>query len=258
MFWLCRNVTDGPLIVYGGAIEDLNADVIKYERHIFIGDTKDGGVGDWIADVDGVQCTRYKYGGDSEKLALGWRAEKSANARGKALEMIGGSCHCRGVEFYLTRPDEQSSDPSLTTQPDGGAWWLAGTNNDKYTASCCACDSCRQSAGTDFVSWAYVPRHNIRTSNGSDFDLAAFKTLKTYNTSEKSTWCFCSRCGANCFLILETQRPNVVDVATGLLWSGEGAKAEDWLVWKPERFQFNRLEDGGGRPLVEALRKGFV
>lgn len=264
MFWLSSNEKYGPAIVYSGVLQDINKDIVTYERQIFIGDTKDGGASNWIVESDGVHGLRYKYGytpPESEKVSLGWRCEeKSASAGGNSANaMIGASCHCRGVEFYITRPDEKSADPALTTQSthSKGAWWLSGPKQDKYTASCCACDSCRLSAGAEFVCWAFVPRHNIRMPDGSEFDIEAFETLKMYKSSEKATWWFCGRCGANCFLVLEEARPNVLDVAAGLLWSAaEGARAEDWLVWEPKRF--NRVDDGGGRPLVEALRRGFV
>jgi len=267
MFWLLADETNGPAIMYSGVLQDINKEIVTYERQIFVGNTKDGGASDWLVEGDGVKGLRYKYGynpPESEKVSLGWREEKSASASaagsGRTAQatnsMIGASCHCRGVEFYITRPDQQSADPSLTTQPDRGAWCLSGSKQDKYTASCCACDSCRVSAGTEFVCWAFVPRHNIRMADGSEFDIDAFKTLKTYRSSERATWCFCGKCGANCFLVLDVARPDVLDVATGLLWSGEGARAEDWLAWRPE--EFNRVDGGGGRPLVEALRRGFV
>lgn len=263
-----------PLIVYSGAVESLqlpgnsgsmeqtDLGLLKIERQIFVGDTKDGGASDWIAPIDGmVEQTRYLYQVGTERLNVGWRAdEKNLNATDKPSPFIRASCACQSVDFYLTRPDAASADPDLDLRTlhdpnrEKKAWWLAGPKQDKYLANCCACTSCRCSSGTEFVSWAFIPRHNIRLCNGSDFSIDAFETLKTYKSSERSTWCFCGKCGAMCFLILETQRPAVVDMAAGLLW-GNGARAEEWLEWKTDGISFEG--EGRGRPLVEALRKGL-
>jgi len=260
-------------IVYvkSGALEETEG-VVKYETHLCIGDTTDGGVSDWISEVpDTSMMKRWKGMTEQrEQVPVGWRAQghstttTEANNSGHGADKIRGSCKCGGVSFHITRPDAKSADWSLDLrqhkpeyEKPKEPWWLSGPDKDKYTTNCCCCASCRFASGVDFVSWTFVPSHNIRPAGdaeGQDWS-TSFGTLKTYASSERSEWCFCSKCGAMCFLKLNGERPNVVDVASGLLWSEEGARAEDWLWWLTEKISFD--EEGGKRPLVEALRSGL-
>ena len=261
-------------IVYvkSGALEKTEG-VVRYETQLCIGDTKDGGMSDWISEVPGTgMMKRWKGMAEkSEQVPVGWRADghststTNANASGNQTNKIHGSCKCGGVSFHITRPDAKSAEWSLDLRQHKPGykepkepWWLSGPDKDKYTTNCCCCDSCRYASGVDFVSWTFVPSHNIRPTGdaeGQDWS-TSFGTLKTYASSERSEWCFCGTCGAMCFLKLNGERPDVVDVATGLLWSEEGARAEDWLWFLTEKISFENMF-GGGRPLVEALKSGL-
>ena len=245
---------------------------MKYETHLCIGDTTDGGVSDWISEVPGTSMMKRWKGmaEQSEQVPVGWQAQghstttTEANNSAHRADKIRGSCKCGGVSFHITRPDAKSADWSLDLrqhkpeyEKPKEPWWLSGPDKDKYTTNCCCCAFCRFASGVDFVSWTFVPSHNIRPAGdveGQDWS-TSFGTLKTYASSERSEWCFCGKCGAMCFLKLNGERPNVVDVASGLLWSEEGARAEDWLWWLTEKISFD--EEGGKRPLVEALRSGL-
>lgn len=250
----------GPLCVESGALEE-TAGLVEYEHQLVIGDTKDGGASDWIAEVPEYGSMKRWKGmmENSEELPVGWRAATSGGK--KQQDTIRGSCKCGGVSFHLTRPDAKSADWTLDlTQraPDYAgphqAWWLDGPDKDKYRTNFCCCNSCRAASGVDLVAWAFVPAHNIQPADGGDFS-TSFGTLKTYKSSERSEWCFCGTCGCMCFLKLHGQRPDVIDVAVGLLWSEEGARAEDWLHWLTMGISSNKA--GGQRPLVRAMRKGF-
>jgi hypothetical protein len=271
-----QDVESGELksdIVYvkGGALEDTEG-VVKYETHLCIGDTKDGGVSDWISEIPGTSVTKRWKGmaEKSERVPVGWRADEhstttEADDDDHKADKIRGSCKCGGVSFNITRPDTKSAEWSLDLRqhkPEYNKpkepWWLSGPNKDKYTTNCCCCDSCRYASGVDFVSWTFVPSHNIRPAGdaqGQDWS-TSFGTLKTYSSSERSEWCFCGTCGAMCFLKLNGERPDVVDVASGLLWSEEGARGQDWLWWLTEKISFEDMF-GEGRPLVEALKTGL-
>lgn len=248
-----------PLCVMSGTLEETEG-LVEYEREMFIGDTADGGVSDWIAEVPGYgSMKRWKGMVDaSEEVPVGWRASASADKPQQST--VKGSCKCGGVSFHLTRPDAKSADWSMDLRqqkPDYNkphdAWWLNGANKDKYTTNCCCCRSCRTACGVDFVTWSFVPSHNICPAERGDFS-TSFGTLKTYRSSARSEWCFCGTCGAMCFLQL-SDRPQIIDVAAGLLRSEDGARAEDWSHWLTHGISFNK--EGGKRPLIEALRRGF-
>jgi len=252
----------GPLCVESGALEETEG-LVEYEHQLAIEDTRDGGVSDWIAEVPGYGSMKRWKGmmEKSEEVPAGWRASASSSNSDQAQQdTVKGSCKCGGVSFHLTRPDAKSADWSQDLRqqkPDYNkphdAWWLNGATKDKFITNCCCCRSCRAASGVDFVSWSFVPAHNIRPAGGGDFS-TSFGTLKSYRSSERSEWCFCGTCGAMCFLRL-SDRPQIIDVAAGLLWSEEGARAEDFLHWLTKKISFD--DEGGKRPLVEALRKGL-
>lgn len=266
MFFEPKKQELGPLCVETGALAE-TAGIVKYTRHMLIGDTKDGGSSDWLSTIPS-QGPLQRFVGIMDKspeVPIGWRENRSnqrapEHSEVKTPDTLKGSCKCGGVSFHLTRPDAASADPKLDLrwkdkpEADRVPWWLYGPKQDRYTTNCCCCESCRKATGTDFVSWAFVPAHNIVPADGGRFS-TKFGTLKTYQSSEGRTWCFCDKCSAMCFLICSDHRPEVIDVAAGLLWSEEGARAEDWLGWLTEKISFD--EDGGTRPLVEALREGL-
>ncbi|KAL9079274.1 MAG: hypothetical protein Q9157_001845 [Trypethelium eluteriae] len=89
----------------------------------------------------------------------------------------------------------------------------------------------------DAMSWTYVPTSLITPADGSPHGLD-FGTLKCYQSSEKVD-----------------HRPNLVDVAVGLLESTSGAKAEDWLEWRKDDFSFR--DEARDMKLVEELLHGY-
>jgi hypothetical protein len=268
----------GPFCAETGVIQGVTSSLVRYSTETFVGDTKDGGASPWIRALPGLAGAGAKgeenWGtltswrgveGSSEKLPQGWphTGTSSESPASPTDDRIQGSCKCGGVSFYLERPTSASLDPSLDLRtpeqrppPHGpeSAWWIAGENKDKYLTGLCVCESCRLASGVDFVSWAFVPRCNMFTSSGEAWS-PDFGTLKSYKSSENATWLFCGKCGTTCFLICETQRPQVIDVAAGCLWSYKGARAENWLEWKKSDISF--LEEGEGRPLVEGLCRGL-
>ena len=149
-------------IVYvkSGALEKTEG-VVRYETQLCIGDTKDGGVSDWISEVPGTGMMKRWKGmtEKSEQVPVGWRVDgpsttlKSSYSGHKA-EKLHGSCKCGGVSFLITRPDAKSADWSLDLRQHKPEykkpkepWWLSGPDKDKYTTNCCCCDSCRYASG---------------------------------------------------------------------------------------------------------------
>ena len=232
---------------------------LELRCHIFLPDTKDGGLSAWISDVPAfeglpnrskrVQCSDYK---------------------GPASALIGGTeleayCHCKGVQFKISRPTRASKElsspwpdlqkPYISGPPDNKddvKWWLRA-NDTKYLAGICVCSSCRLASGFDIQTWAFIPKANIFQSNGDPLNFA-IGTLKRYKSSEGTFREFCSRCGATVFWHCD-QRPHLIDVSVGLLDAMEGARAETWLEWWTDRVSFE--EDAHNRELVSRLSAGL-
>jgi len=212
----------------------------------------------------------------------------------KEDDILHAHCHCNGVSFYITRPNDASLDissnfPDLLVpyhshwgddikNPDNEPWWLS-EDQQRYKAGNCACRSCRKASGFELQQWAFIPRANVKlpapsssyhhhTSNSSsspspsaasrptlqDFTLP-FGTLTGYHSSGGVTRYFCGRCGANALWTKKGSRAELLDVSVGLLDAESGARAEEWLEWVTTRVSF--AEEAGNKELVEIVEKGL-
>src|ERR1700722_9695380 len=107
--------------------------------------------------------------------------------------------------------------------------------------------------GFELVTWAHVPRANIRMIDGSPFQLEA-GTLMHYDSSPGVQRDFCVRCGATVFFRKDGGKPEIWGVAGGLLQAERGARAEEWLGWDAEGSMGEEAVDRG---LVRMLEKGL-
>ncbi|KAL8669519.1 MAG: hypothetical protein Q9168_005896 [Polycauliona sp. 1 TL-2023] len=257
-------------------------EVLKFKQHIFVEDTKDGGMSAWI------EGPRWKgWGQKSEVFSLpevGSADEKRENSEqqvGKSEKRkLQCNCHCRGVEFFITPPDEEQDSKDVIsnhlffksfttdTQPsqsqtlppdsdkDDEKWYLSASGT-KYLAGLCACDSCRLATGYDLQAWVYVPKHSIRRqhSNGEEkeIDFNNLGTLKTYSHTPRHYRDFCGTCGATVFWRAD-RRGNIIDVSAGLLDAEEGARAERWLEW---RNTVSFEEDAINKGLLAKVKEGL-
>jgi hypothetical protein len=249
---------------------DRTCDGLLNRVQLWLEDTKDGGAGLWLNDT---HYERFIQGRNSDKLAFedvrgiaeGSRKKSkvassdsdSAQQEHKDVEedCLNASCRCGAVSFQILRPDTDSN----------------GNGSNKYPAGLDACKSCRTVTGCEITSWAFVPRDRIRTfvesennnSNNQDsLDLLNTPPLSYYKTSPAVTRGFCSTCGANVFYYRHrgrTGKGDTIDIAAGLLESGAGVRAEDWLVWDHygEDVVAYR-EDALDRGLVEGLVRGIT
>ncbi|MCJ1367282.1 hypothetical protein MMC16_006414 [Acarospora aff. strigata] len=245
---------------------DRGAELVKFGSHVWVEDTLDGGLSDWLLEVDKQTILRWKQGYQTTTY-LPWgdplrsKRQKPTTTSGK----LQATCHCQGVQFHITPPDENSSKasspwsnlltpyPSASSDnPDDVKWWLRD-NGTKYLAGTCTCKSCRLSSGFDVQTWAFVPRFNLFRSNDLplNFDIG---TLRCYASSPGTFRDFCRVCGATVFWH-SNKRPDLVDVSVGLLNAESGARAEEWLDWFTERVSFQ--EDALNKSLVEGLAKGL-
>jgi len=254
-------------------------------RHEFVGDTKDGGLAVCLADSERHSSGSFHlqdrdtavihvvHGEGRSPLGGPADAADSTSLRSTNTQFItsefgflGASCHCGGVQFFVTHPNEASracSSPfpdllvpyhsSSSANPEDVKWWLR-TNDSKYLAGTCACRSCRLGSGSPIQAWAFVPKANIIQPDGTPlrFDTG---TLRCIESSPRCYREFCSVCGATVFWHCQ-ERPELIDVSVGVLRAPEGARAETWLEWWTERVSFR--EQALDQKLIGTLEKGLA
>lgn len=265
--WGCWALATGLL--------DRTEGVLEWTGCKWVESTLDGGVSIWlnsITDTDGTKRDLKRWmlqDGEGGELvpadALRKYAPPKKEGKEAGEERLNAQCHCGGVKFYLTRPNDASKTvrspfPDLmvpyhsasSANPDNKTWWLRA-DDTKYLAGTCTCTSCRIASGFEIQPWAFVPKCNIFQENGEEmkYDMG---TLKRYASSPGVWREFCGVCGATVFWHCEW-RPDLVDVSVGLLDPAEGARAENWLDWWTERVSFEEM--AVSRSLVGALEEGL-
>lgn len=243
--------------------------IVDYKAHIWIEDTPDGGASQFITHIGEIELKRYlQEPVEGEEVQLDWHSEpsdKKANKHGK----IYAHCHCEGVEFYISPPNEASKTAESpyadllipyhtgsSENPKNQPWWLP--RHDRFLAGTCACMSCRRASGFDITFWSFIPVSNISLDAAGKQPFTRnpyWGTMKTYRSSENVTRTFCGTCGANVFWDGDW-RPSLIDVAVGLLDADSGARAEELLAWWPGRVSFEEFALNKG--LIRGLEKGLL
>ncbi|KAF2646795.1 hypothetical protein P280DRAFT_361491, partial [Massarina eburnea CBS 473.64] len=253
-------------------------EIVEYKSYMWIEDTRDGGASLFNTHVGDKLLDRHLQGPESTEISLDWRYETSSPEYTTKPEIIHATCHCAGVEFYVTPPNDASKTasspypdllipyhhgPDASKNPDNYAWWLAGPKHDRYLAGTCACTICRRALGFDITFWAFIPAVNIFLDAKCTLPFSRSKdgkirkywgTIQTYRSSPNVTRSFCGKCGANIFWDGD-ERPNLIDVSVGLLDAKSGVRAEDILAWWPGRVSFN--EDATNKGLIRGLEDGL-
>lgn len=103
-------------VIEGGEREGGEVSVsecVSVDEHSWVGDTRDGGWAGWVKRRDGRSVKRWMTNDRGEECPFGWRAgggggssEQGAEARRD--DVLRASCLCRGVEFVITRPNEET------------------------------------------------------------------------------------------------------------------------------------------------------
>ncbi|KAE9369722.1 hypothetical protein N431DRAFT_427876 [Stipitochalara longipes BDJ] len=253
---------------------DRTEGIVDWKNCKWVEDTLDGGISVWLKEIvgpDGKKKPVPRY------MLQDWNGgalvpdhiplnvlpeEKKVHTNPNKLE---AQCHCGGVKFYITRPNEESKKaqspfPDLMVpyhshspeNPNNETWWLRD-NDTKYLAGTCTCRSCRAASGFEIQPWAFIPKCNIFQEDGSPINFN-FGTMKTYESSKDIWREFCRVCGATIFWHCK-ERPELLDVSVGLLDPKEGARVESWLDWWTGRVSFK--EDGVSSSLIESLEIGL-
>lgn len=251
---------------------DRTEGIINWTGCKFVDATEDGGISVWLSDIVDAEgkkrkLLRWKYQDVGEDLVPeGYlRDYVRIKPRDGSEDRLQASCHCGGVKFYITRPNEASKKvrspfPDLmipyhtgkSENPENKTWWIR--HNTKYLAGTCTCKSCRVASGFEIQPWAFVPKCNIFQEDGTELDYN-MGTLQRYVSSENIWREFCSVCGATVFWHCLENRPDLVDVSVGLLDPIEGARVEAWLDWWTQRVSFE--ESAVSRSLVRSLENGL-
>ncbi|KAI9712586.1 MAG: hypothetical protein M1828_001652 [Chrysothrix sp. TS-e1954] len=254
----------GGLGISTAPILDDDVDASRgFDKHEFVGDTTDGGLSIWLPrDEDGKDLPKYVTGSGRDPKIWSGPADSSKVSSISNSDPLPAHCHCKGVQFWLTRPDEESASIDATASnlfkddPNPPKKWWLDQGRRRYLAGHCGCKSCRLASGSEVVQWAFVPEHNIRLDEaGKKALVLPFGSLQSYRSSENVTRYFCDKCGAMVFWT-STARPGLIDVAVGLLEAEEGARAETWLSWDTRNISFQ--EDSHDKSsLIRALVDGM-
>ncbi|KAF1998710.1 hypothetical protein P154DRAFT_555106 [Amniculicola lignicola CBS 123094] len=276
MFWKSPLEPDKELGAFTGTIENVKGDgeVVRLAHHIYVDDTMDGGATMWLKGKEWQagekEVPRYKQGSQDppvELLPLDWPpAESLTGYENKSEDSIPIRCHCKGVNFAFHRGNYAGKTK------DELPWYIDPTAH-KSLADFCACDSCRLFAGVDVVNWTYSALEYITDPSGqilapTTSDLRALVDAKDakigslkYIASHKDVQrYFCATCSA-CVFYATDSRPDMVDVATGVLDAKDGARAEGMLSWKFGKVDSLRDAEGGWREAwlrrIEGESEGF-
>lgn len=275
----CRGTTPGETLRVATGVLENGSDLVEYAQHTFVGDTLDGGASMWLRKNhrDGTAIKRWKARSDENKvpnaeLAPDWPQSEAFPA--PASEAFPSTtpirCHCGGVNLVLRNAVDLKSVP-IQELP-----WYVDPVSFKYLASTDVCDSCRLSFGSDLINWTFAGLDHIDfppsvdgTPTGSSMGafprtVSALKkavsaaerdprlgTLALYQSSPEVERYFCRRCAAFVFYAVD-ERPDMVDIAVGLLEHPSGARAEGLLSWNYGGWA-SWMEDVAG-----GWREGFV
>ncbi|KAI0430747.1 Mss4-like protein [Xylaria sp. FL1042] len=241
--------------------------LVNIAHHVFVGDTQDGGATPWLCDVnaDGSRPRLWRghRGSEISSAAHHWPLQRDeegkegkeeneeAEEEEEEEEEIPIRCHCGGVNLVLRHPTTSFATTDRSALP-----WFIDPISHKSLGTFDACDSCRLSSGADIFHWTFaLLRHlsfphekshgAIKTTPELEFPSSSielkkavssidrdprFGTLTFYASSPDVQRYFCARCAASVFYAAD-DRPELVDIAIGLLNSERGSRAEDLISW---------------------------
>ncbi|KAF2965504.1 hypothetical protein GQX73_g8088 [Xylaria multiplex] len=157
---------------------------------------------------------------------------------------------CGGVDLELRQPIADFAAKERSELP-----WFVDPVSNKLAGGFDACDSCRLSSGSDIFHWTFVlllhlafPPQPDQTKTqtqtpgfpSSTIELKSavaatdrdprWGTLTFYESSPDVQRYFCSRCSA-CVFYTTNGRPELVDLAIGLLNTKNGSRVEELVSW---------------------------
>ncbi|KAK3311768.1 Mss4-like protein [Apodospora peruviana] len=263
-YGVCTGILSGT--VNDGKEENVK-NLVRIAHHMFLGDTLDGGASCWMRRPngrDGDAAKRWlgqraeskeikedKEWPDLEELPS---AEWKTDEKEKEVSI---RCHCGGVDLTLHVAVLQMQFAATAQKGEEELPWFVDPKTFKSIGTFDGCDSCRLSAGVDIFNWTFMLLQHISfpksdgQDNGREFprdsnELKAvveerdkegsgswdprLGTLTFFASSPDVQRYFCSRCSA-CVFYAWDGRPQMVDVAVGVLHAASGARAEGIISW---------------------------
>ncbi|KAF2181334.1 hypothetical protein K469DRAFT_671473 [Zopfia rhizophila CBS 207.26] len=232
---------------FTGALKNNQGDLVKLVHHIFVGDTLDG---------------------DAQEYNWDWPPASSLKGlSGKAeYDSVQVRCKCGGVDLVMHRGNYEGKEREELP-------WFIDPTTHRPIASFDACDSCRLQSGIDIFHWTFAELKNLSYSsnlaaegkvfpkNTTDLRAAVdaqdplMGTLTYYASSPDVQRYFCKNCSACVFYAVDS-RPDIVDVALGLLDAPDGARAEGFVLWLFGKLVWVEDTKGGWREdLMKRIEK---
>lgn len=233
--------------VISTAIFDTNkkeTGIWEFETHLCPQSAADGGISTFLLSINGREMKMLDPPSSLPTAAKAPRIEEANKD-----EKLQAKCHCGGVSFEISRPTtEFTTDPSSKN-------WVSPLDSRKWLALIDLCKDCRLVNGTHVIGWMFVPKTHISPTLPSTL---AIGTSKKYSSSEGVVRTFCGTCGATVFYSC-VQRPEIVDIATGILRAPEGVMAENWALWRAGRPAWSEdglaYDTGFSRALIEGMKQ---
>ncbi|KAF2113203.1 Mss4-like protein [Lophiotrema nucula] len=233
-------------------------DLVTMDRHIFVGDTVDGGASMWLRNpnANGGPVKRFTTRSSEEEpegLPFDWPAKSSLTGYEKVTEVsIPVRCKCKGVDFVLKRNNYEGKKREELP-------WFIDPRTHKSLGVTCVCDSCRLFCGADLADYTFSELSNIRTTSGNrlaasledlrlsvDAKHVSNGTLAYYASSPHVQRYFCSTCSASIFFASD-DRPGVMAINVGVLEASDGARAEGFISWLFGTIGYKEDAKGGWR-----------
>lgn len=268
--------------VCAGVLPNLpDVELIRIRDNLFVDDTLDGGATIMLRrpNADGELIPSWKgFRNHSEQIESNWptKEDRSEMLRGPSLDKLAIGCKCGGVKLAL-----QSGKDDFAAMKAEDLPFFVDPTTYKLLASCDSCNSCRLTSGTTPMYWisALLKHMLFRTvgDNGQDTTQNGFPdtitsleaavknssdnlnqplgSLSVFASSKDARRFFCSNCSASIFYTT-ADRPDVVDIAVGVLQSPDGARAEQYLTWNYGMMGYTEDVAGGWRDgLVASMKK---
>ena len=255
-------------VVFGGAIDppDGTDQVLNIESNEFVGDAKDGGMAAFMTTLNQKQVACYETDRNSTQFSALRMGDniRSARLHERPADgaMLKAACHCGGISLLIQKADHQERsisqlDRFIPKDKDGNF------EKSRHIAMTCSCRSCRLHTGVSLAPWAYIPpvqiinphtgksvvQHRAATTGTAAEYANKGLSLTHYFSSDQSCRSFCNVCGAAVFFSMD-KRPEIINVAAGLLRAEEGVMARCWMSWQWGRVSWK--EESTQRDVMEA------
>ncbi|KAJ5659150.1 hypothetical protein N7507_005601 [Penicillium longicatenatum] len=236
---------DGRWVISNAIFDANRADtgIWRFTTHLHPDSARDGGLSAVVSTIDGQHLELVMPGHSSQPIKDTPRDDEVSD------EKLLAECHCGGVSFHMSRPRAD-----FIVSPTGQSW-LSPLDQTKWLACMDLCDDCRLVNGTHVIGWIFVPVNHISPNPSPNLLIGS---TKAYRSTADVLRTFCRTCGATVSYSCDG-RPEIVDIAVGLLRAPEGVMAENWTLWRAGRPSWPenglRYHAGFSHALIEGMKQ---